>query len=225
MMSQSDITIPATIQQELDRVHHDGNSSMVLVAIDDHVQGALEFDFPIRDEIHDMISQMKKRGITYLGIVSGDQQAPTEKLAKALGIEHCFYNVLPEDKANLVETLQAEGKKVCFVGDGVNDSIAMKKADVSISMKGATSVATDLAQVILLDGSLRHIDYLFDVSIHLNKSIHQSLMFCGTYSAATLASALLFLLGPGSILAVGSMQYAAALFHAMRSTKKINKDQ
>lgn len=221
MMSQAGIGIPPDIQQELERVHDEGNSSLVLVAVNDAVTGAIEFDFPVREEIRDMISRLKQRGLKYLGIVSGDQQAPTEKLARELGIEHCFYNVLPQDKAGLVERLQAEGHKVCFVGDGVNDSIAMKKADVSISMKGATSVATDLAQVILLDGSLLHIDALFNVSNHLDKSIRQSLMFCGTYSVLTLSSALLLLVGPGYVLTFGSMQYAAALTHAMRSTKKL----
>ncbi len=221
MMEQAGIEISSDIQQELERVHRDGNSSLVLVAINNRVQGAIEFDFPIREEIRDMISRLKQRGLKYLGIVSGDQQAPTEKLARELGIEHCFYNVLPQDKAVLVESLQADGHKVCFVGDGVNDSIAMKKANVSISMKGATSVATDLAQVILLDGSLLHIDALFNVSQHLDKSIRQSLMFCGTYSVVTISSALLLFAGPAFVLTLGSMQYAAALRHAMRSTKKL----
>ncbi len=221
MMTQAGIDIPPDIQQQLERVHQDGNSSLVLVAVNDEISGALEFDFPVREEIRDMISRLKQRGLKYLGIVSGDQQAPTEKLARELGIEHCFYNVLPQDKAGLVERLQYEGHKVCFVGDGVNDSLAMKQANVSISMKGATSVATDLAQVILLDGSLLHIDDLFKVSHNLEQSIRQSLMFCGTYSMVTLSSALLFLLGPAYVLTFGSVQYAAALTHAMRSTKKL----
>lgn len=226
MMVQAGIEIPSKILQELERVHQEGNSSLVLVAVNDEVKGAIEFDFPVREEIREMISRLKQRGLKYLGIVSGDQQAPTEKLARELGIEHCFYDVLPQHKAGLVERLQADGHKVCFVGDGVNDSIAMKKADVSISMKGATSVATDLAQVILLDGSLLHIDALFNVSNNLDKSIRQSLMFCGSYSMVTLSSALLFLLGPAHVLVFGSMQYAAALAHAMRSTKALtNKSE
>lgn len=104
-------------------------------------------------------------------IISGDNEEPTRQLAKELGIDDYFAETLPENKAELIEKLQKSGKSVCFIGDGINDSIALKKADVSISLKGASTIATDTAQVILMDESLKKLPYLFDLSNHLNKNM------------------------------------------------------
>jgi len=88
-----------------------------------------------------------------------------------------FYDVLPQNKAEIVEKLQAEGRSVCFVGDGVNDTIAMKKANISISLSGATSVATDTAQIVLMDASLKRLPELLDLSLELNHNLHNSWLF------------------------------------------------
>ena len=82
------------------------------------------------------------RGIKHTAIISGDHEAPTKKLAESLGMDRYFAQVLPADKAEYVTKLQSEGRKVCFVGDGINDSIALKQANVSISLRGASSIAT-----------------------------------------------------------------------------------
>ncbi|MFK5971575.1 MAG: HAD-IC family P-type ATPase [Candidatus Marithrix sp.] len=81
----------------------------------------------------------------------------------------------PEHKANIVEQFQKKGRIVCFIGDGVNDTIAMKKANVSISLRGATSIATDTAQVILMDGTLFHLCTLFDISKSLDSYLQKML--------------------------------------------------
>ena len=91
-------------------------------------------------------------GVHHIAIVSGDHDAPTRALAESLGMDRYFAQVLPADKADYVAKLQAEGRRVCFVGNGINDSIALKKADVSVSLRGASSLATDTAQVVFLEG-------------------------------------------------------------------------
>ena len=75
-----------------------------------------------------------------------------------------FAEVLPQDKGRYVELLQKEGRIVCFVGDGINDSIALKKANVSISLRGASSIATDTAQIVFMEESLAKICALKDFS-------------------------------------------------------------
>lgn len=85
-------------------------------------------------------------------------------LAKSLGIDSYFAQTLPENKADLVEQLQNEGKYICYMGDGINDSIALKKSQVSVSLRGASTVATDTAQVIMMDGSLKQLNQLFDIA-------------------------------------------------------------
>ncbi len=99
-----------------------------------------------------MIAGLRARGAKHLAIISGDNEQPTRKLAEKLGMDRYFAEVLPQDKARYVELLQKEGRTVCFIGDGVSDSIALKKANVSISLRGASGAATDTAQVVFMDG-------------------------------------------------------------------------
>ena len=122
-----------------------------------------------------MIEQLKRRKLSMV-IISGDHEQPTRKLAQELGIEGYFAEVLPEDKASLVEQLQEEGKAVCFVGDGINDSIALKKANVSISLSGASTIATDTAQIVLMDGTLNQLDYAFELAAKFEDNLKASLV-------------------------------------------------
>ena len=89
-------------------------------------------------------------------------------------MDRYFAQVLPADKADYVAKLQAEGRKVCFVGDGINDSIALKKADVSISLRGASSLATDTAQVVFLEGGLSRLCDLRDIARDLDRNVNRS---------------------------------------------------
>jgi len=132
---------------------------------------------PTKDVVH---------GLRQLGLemylVSGDNEGPTRALAEELGIEHYFAGTQPRDacvarnKADLVAKLQEEGKFVCFVGDGVNDAIALKKAQVSVSLRGAESVAVDSAQIILLDQSLDQLETLFSICQEFERNMQISLM-------------------------------------------------
>ena len=110
-----------------------------------------------------MLQTLREQGLE-LAIISGDQELPTKNLAEQLGIDTYFANTLPENKGQLIEQLQQQGRRVCFIGDGINDTIALKKADVSISMQGATTAATDTAQIVLLNGDLSRITTLLGVS-------------------------------------------------------------
>ena len=89
-------------------------------------------------------------------------------------MDRYFAEVLPQDKAKYVELLQKEGATVCFIGDGVNASIALKKANVSISLRGASSAATDTAQVVFMEDSLNKLLQLHDVSRDLHRNINTS---------------------------------------------------
>lgn len=135
--------------------------SLVCVALDNQVIGAIELHATIRPEAKAIIDQLRERLSAEMVIISGDQETPTQKLASELGIEHYFAETLPENKADLIGNLQAEGKSVCYIGDGINDSIALKKAEVSVSLRGASSIAIDSAEVILMDGTLNQLAELF----------------------------------------------------------------
>jgi P-type E1-E2 ATPase len=127
-----------------------------------------------RPEAEEIVAGLRARGVSHLAIVSGDHEEPTRRLAQKLGMDRHFAEVLPQDKARCVEVLQKEGRTVCFVGDGINDSIALKKAHVSISLRGASTLATDTAQIVFMEESLAKICMLKDFSAGLESNVRRS---------------------------------------------------
>ncbi len=168
-MTMENIVIPPRIHT-LQTKSHDQGSSLVYVAVNEQLGGAIELQATIRPEAKQVIDNLHQRGMTIV-IISGDHEKPTQQLAQELGIDQYFAETLPENKAQLIEQLQKNGKSVCFVGDGINDSIALKKANVSISLRGASTIATDTAQVILMDESLKQLPLLFDLANSLEKNM------------------------------------------------------
>lgn len=166
------LPIPDWLEQAHERCHALGHS-LVLVAEDGAVAGAIELAPTVRPEAKRVIDTLRRRhGIRHTCIISGDHEAPTRQLAQELGIDRYFAETLPENKAALIEQLIGEGRFVCYIGDGINDAIALKKSQVSISLRGASSVAVDTAQIILMEGDLNHLPELFEFSrgFHANTS-------------------------------------------------------
>jgi heavy metal translocating P-type ATPase len=172
-LEQEGIAVPPAIRRALGEAHLEGHT-MVMVAVGDRLGGAIELRAAIRPEVGSIIQGLRDRGIKHIAIISGDHDAPTRKLAESLGMDRYFAQVLPADKADYVAKLQAEGCKVCFVGDGINDSIALKKADVSISLRGASSIATDTAHIVFLEGGLSKLCELRDIARDLDRNVSRS---------------------------------------------------
>ena len=145
--------------------------SLIFIAINGNVAGAIELRTTIRPEITNVLAELRKRSIDSFYIISGDHETPTQRLAQAVGIDHYFAETLPENKAQLIRQLQEQGKIVCYIGDGINDALAMRQAHVSISLHGASTFATDTAEVVLMDGSLQQISTLFDIASNFNKNM------------------------------------------------------
>ena len=165
--------IPDDARLALDEAHCEGYT-MVMVAVDDRLGGAIELQAAVRPEVKEIVAGLRARGIKHLAIISGDHDAPTRKLAKELGMDRYFAQVLPADKADYVEKLQKEGRKVCFVGDGINDSIALKKANVSISLRGASTIATDTAHIVFLEEGLGKLCELRDIACDMERNVKRS---------------------------------------------------
>lgn len=161
-MNQIGIHLPdelSTAQNQADAT----GSSLVYIAVDEHLAGVLKLDPCVRPEAKNVIEYLKAQGIEVL-IISGDQEEPTRQLAHELGIDNYYAETLPAQKADLITKLREDGKSVGYVGDGINDAIALKAANVSISMSGASTIATDTAQIVLMDGDLARIKSLFEIS-------------------------------------------------------------
>ncbi|MGR9105464.1 MAG: heavy metal translocating P-type ATPase [Gammaproteobacteria bacterium] len=160
-MALEGISIPADIKAVELSCHEEGHS-LVMVAVGECLVGAIELQPSLRPEVKEVVAKLQQRGLE-LVIISGDQERPTRKMAQDLCIPRYFANTLPENKAALVEQLQNEGRTVCFVGDGINDAIALKKAQVSISLRGAATAATDTAQIVLMAESLEQLLFPFEL--------------------------------------------------------------
>jgi heavy metal translocating P-type ATPase len=182
-MQQSSFDFPETIQAIQNDCDENGHS-LIYVAIDDKMAGAIELHATIRPGAQEVINQLKQRGYN-LYIISGDHEKPTKSLAQAFGIEHYFAQTLPEEKAGLIEKLQDSGKFVCYIGDGINDSIALKKAQVSVSLRGASTIATDTAQVILMETQLNQLIQLIDLAKQLESNFDRTLI-SGIIPSATI---------------------------------------
>lgn len=161
-MEIEQLPVPAALNAAQAACHAKGHS-LVLVAVGEQVVGAIELAPTIRLEAKQAVAELQAQGLT-IYIISGDHEAPTRHLAQELGITHYYAGVLPKDKAALVEGLKADGRTVCFVGDGINDAIALSKADVSVSLRGATTIATDTAQIVLMSQDLSHLVFLREIA-------------------------------------------------------------
>ena len=212
-MAQEGLALPPEMEAVRQQCAADGHS-LVFVAVEGALAGALELRPTLRPEAQAVITELQQQGLT-LYILSGDQTEPTRHLAERLGIEHYFANVLPTEKAHFVEQLQKEGRAVCFVGDGINDAIALKQANVSISLRGATTIATDTAQVVLMEQSLRQLPLLFDLAHRLERNLLTSFGLSVGTGGVILTGALAFNMGVGAAVGFGSVALLGMVGNAM----------
>jgi len=216
-MKMEKLHIPEIIKTTLESSQLEGHS-LVLLAVDSGVIGAIEIEAILRPEVKSVLSGLRKRGIKHISIVSGDHEYPTRQLAESLGMDSYFAEVLPEEKAKIVEELQQQGRKVCFIGDGVNDAIAMKTANVSVSLSGATSIATDTAQAVLMDGNLTHFCDLFDISRKLKNNLWRTMTIIIIPSVISLGGALFMGLRLGGSFLINYSGFTVALGNSMLPT-------
>ncbi|MDM8526211.1 heavy metal translocating P-type ATPase [Desulfococcaceae bacterium HSG8] len=197
-MEMEGIQIPGKIN-DLMHCCHDNGHSLVMVSEDKHLAGAIELHSVVRPEARDIIARLRKRGKS-LYMITGDHQKSARILAEDLGIKNYFAETFPEQKAQIIADIQRQGRSVCFIGDGINDSIAMKKAHVSVSLSGASTVATDTANIILMDGTLNHLDSLFGLARDFDRNVSRSLAI--TVAPGLINTGCVFLLHTGIYFSV-----------------------
>jgi heavy metal translocating P-type ATPase len=219
-MEQEGLSLPPAIRVAQEEAHQDGHT-VVMVAIGDHLAGAIELQAAVRPEARSIIQGLRDRGIKHIAIISGDHEAPTRRLAESLGMDRYFAQVLPADKADYVAKLQAEGRKVCFVGDGINDSIALKKADVSISLRGASSIATDTARIVFLDGGISKLCDLKDIARDLGRNVSRSWSMILVPNLANILGVFAFGSGVMTSVITNNVSALAALANGLLPLRKI----
>lgn len=229
----SGIEIPADLRAAQQDAGDKGYS-MVYVAHADakeaapQLVGAIEFRPSLRRGTRATIQRLHELGMKVY-IISGDQEKPTRHLAQDLGIGNYFAETMPGDKAKIVKQLQAQGRKVCFIGDGINDSVALQSADVSISLHGAATIAQDAAEIVLMTPELSHLPYLISLAKDLDQRMRRSEVLNMTSGIACVGGVLLFGMSLGGAILLFSgglfVNLANAMMPLFRQHRKDNQDR
>jgi len=174
---------------------------------DPRVLGLVAFGDTVKQRAHDAIAALHARGIEAV-MVTGDSAGAANVVAKELGIDRVFAEILPGDKADVVARLKAEGKVVAMVGDGINDAPALASADVGIAMATGTDVAMHTAGVTLMRGDPVLVSSALDVSRRTYAKIRQGLFWAFAYNVIGIPLAALGYLSPvlaGAAMALSSV--------------------
>ena len=165
----------------------------------------------IRPESREAIEALHKRGIE-VAMLTGDARAVADAVAKDLGIDTVFAEVLPEDKASKVEELQKRGRKVAMVGDGVNDAPALATADIGIAIGAGTDVAVEAGHIVLVRSDPRDIPRIVTLSRATYRKMVQNLWWAAGYNIFAIPLAAGVLAGEGILLspAVGAVLMSAS---------------
>jgi Cu2+-exporting ATPase len=142
---------------------HARGASVTFVAVGAGLAGAIVLEDELRDDAEAAIDALRARDTRDIVMVSGDHLEPTRFAARQLGVERYHADLLPEDKADLIRALRHEGRAVAMVGDGVNDALALRAANVGIAVQGGAEVVTEAAHVVLLQGGLERVVRALDL--------------------------------------------------------------
>lgn len=156
LLASHKIQLTAALQQDLTALEASGHST-VFVAIDEAPALLIGIKDQIRPEAAKTLQQLRQMGAKQLVMLTGDNQATADLVGKTLGLDVVQGGLLPEDKSAYVRQLQAQGHKVAFVGDGVNDSPSIALADIGIAMGNGTDVAVETSDVVLMQSSFANL--------------------------------------------------------------------
>ncbi|HXF43779.1 MAG TPA: heavy metal translocating P-type ATPase, partial [Pyrinomonadaceae bacterium] len=192
------------------------------IAIDGKPAGRFQFFDPIKAEARQVVKELKDRGIEVI-LLSGDSKKIAEKVGQEIGISNVIAEVLPGDKASVIEKLKSKGRKVAMVGDGINDAPALAAADVGIALGTGTDVAIEAAQILSVSGNLKELLSIIKLSHATMSTIKQNLFWAFIYNAIgiPLAAGVLYpftgwLLSPIFASAAMSLSSVSVVLNSLR---------
>ncbi len=200
--------------------------TVVHVAIDGELVGRLGIGDRLRSEAAAAVEALTKRGIETV-LLTGDNATAADFAAKQAGIERVFAEVLPAEKAAVIEALRSEGKVVAMVGDGVNDAPALAVADVGIAMAGGTDVARYTADLTLVRENLILIPAALDIAAATRRTIRQNLFWAFIYNTVGIPLAIAGLLSPvvaGAAMALSSLSVVTNALRLKRWQAPVNPE-
>jgi Cu+-exporting ATPase len=200
----------------------ESGATVVLLAVAGRAEGVLAVSDPVKETTQEALKQLRQSGLR-LVMLTGDNKRTAASVAKRLGIDEVEAEVLPEDKARIVQRLRGEGRVVAMAGDGVNDAPALTAADVGIAMGTGTDIAIESAGVTLVKGDLLGIARARRLSQATMTNIRQNLFFAFIYNTAgiPLAAGVLYpffglLLSPIVAAAAMALSSVSVIANALR---------
>lgn len=167
--------IPKGMEEKFSRLP--AEYSHLYLAIEGVLAAVICIEDPLRPEAAEIVRQLKKAGLKKIVMMTGDSERTAKAIAKKVGVDEYYAEVLPEDKANFVEKEKAEGRKVIMIGDGINDSPALSAADVGIAISEGAEIAREIADITVAADDLAEILVLRMLSNRLMKRIHRNYRF------------------------------------------------
>ena len=201
LLDQYHVPVTKEMEKDMEKLASAGNS-LVLVAVNGQLELALGLKDEIRAGVKEDLAALKKLGVKNLLLLSGDNQKTVDLVAEELGLTEAYGQLLPEDKAEFVKKRQAAGEIVAFVGDGINDSPSLARADIGIAMGSGTDVAIETSNVVLMNGSFDRIPR----ALALAKATRRNMIENITIALAVVAVLLV------SVLASSWMNMAIGMF-------------
>ncbi|BAP84878.1 cadmium transporting P-type ATPase [Paucilactobacillus hokkaidonensis JCM 18461] len=163
LMQARDVKLSAQQIKDLDELQATG-SSVVIVAMDGQTTLMLGISDIIRPEVAEQLQSLRDKGAKHLVMLTGDNKATADYVAQTVGIDEVHAELMPEQKVEFVKQFQADGRRVAFVGDGINDSPSIATADIGIAMGSGTDVAIETSDVVLMQSSFEALVHAYGLA-------------------------------------------------------------